>query len=149
MDFVLDVHLGKLAKYLRMLGFDALWKSDITDGGIARMHRETGRIILTRDQRLFEENQVTGYQVVSTDPDEQLKEVMKRFDLAGSLRPFSICLECNHPIAAVEKARVLDRLPDNTAKYFDEFFLCENCGRVYWKGSHYDRMTALIKRILG
>jgi len=148
MNFVLDVHLGKLAKYLRMLGFDALWKSDMTDGEIARLHRETGRIILTRDRRLFEENQVTGCQIVSTDPDEQLKEVIKRFDLAGSLRPFSRCLDCNHPLVPVEKARVLDRLPPDTAKYFNEFFLCENCDRVYWKGSHYDRMTALIKRIL-
>jgi hypothetical protein len=147
--FLLDNHLGRLAAYLRMLGFDCLYANDFEDSAMAALLAGDPRILLSRDRRLLMRKVVLyGYCPRSLDPQEQLGEVVRRFDLAGRLRPFHRCLRCNTPLVPVDKAQVLDRLQPLTRRYFDEFRLCPHCDQVYWKGSHYDRMEGLIEKFI-
>jgi len=148
--FVLDNHLGRLAAYLRMLGFDCLYRNDYDDEELAEVVQREGRILLSRDRRLLMRKAVAhGYCLRSLDSLEQLTEVMQRFDLADRAVPFHRCLRCNHPLEPVEKAAVLDRLEPLTKLYFDEFQICPACKQIYWKGSHYDRMQSLIEQVAG
>ncbi len=146
--FVLDSHLGRLAAYLRMLGFDSLYETDYEDEQLAGIAASAGRILLSRDRRLLMRKAVTyGYCLRSLDSFEQLSEVLERFDLAKRIVPFHRCLRCNHPLEPVAKEAVLDRLEPLTRLYFDEFQICPACKQIYWKGSHYERMQGLIERI--
>jgi uncharacterized protein with PIN domain len=146
--FVLDQHLGRLAAYLRLLGFDTLYRNDYDDEELARIAAEEGRILLTRDRGLLKRRQVTrGYCVRSTDSQEQLLETVRRFDLAGSLHPFTRCPHCNGRLAPVTKEEVQDRLPPHTREHYDDFRLCESCGQVYWQGAHHHKLAELIEQI--
>ena len=146
--FVIDGHLGRLATYLRMLGFDSVYHSDFDDAQLAEVAQREGRILLSRDRRLLMRKSVAdGYCLRSLDSIEQLTEVVKRFDLAHRVIPFHRCLRCNHLLEPVPKEEVLDRLEPLTRKYFDEFHICPACGQIYWKGSHYERMQKLVEEI--
>ncbi|MEW6573765.1 MAG: Mut7-C RNAse domain-containing protein [Bacillota bacterium] len=146
--FVLDNHLGKLATYLRMLGFDALYSSGLSDEALARLSARERRILLTRDRGLLKRSEVThGYFVRSTGPPAQLAEVLRRFDLYSLVNPFCRCLRCNRLLQAVSKEEVEERLPPKVREYFAEFRLCRGCGRVYWKGSHYEQMEEFVRQI--
>ncbi len=135
--FVLDVHLGRLASYLRLLGFDTVYANDAADEELARIASADGRIVLTRDRGLLKRKEVTrGYCVRSTDAREQLREVVRRFDLAGLIDPFTRCVHCNGLLRDVPKEQVLDRLLPHTREEYDRFRMCESCGQVYWQGSH-------------
>jgi uncharacterized protein with PIN domain len=147
--FVLDIHLGRLAGYLRLVGFDARYRNDYEDLELAQVSCAEGRILLTKDRGLLKRTQVThGYYVRSSHPREQLLEVLRRFDLFASIEAFSRCLRCNDRIKPVRKEEVLELLPQQTRKHFDDFYQCVGCGRVYWKGSHYDRMLRFVTGIL-
>lgn len=144
-SFALDNHLGRLAVYLRMLGFDSLYENNYSDEQLAALLTENARILLTRDRRLLMRKVVRyGYCLRSLEPQAQLREVVRRFDLLRWARPFHRCLRCNALLEPVEKAAILERLEPKTKLYFDEFALCRACDRVYWKGSHWERMQALI-----
>lgn len=146
--FVLDNHLGRLASYLRMLGFDCLYRNDYQDEELAETAGGEQRILLTRDRRLLMRKAVVhGYCLRSLNSIEQLLEVIERFDLAKRLRPFHRCPRCNHPLEPVDKEAVLDRLEPLTRLYFDEFQICPACRQIYWKGSHYERMKKLIEQM--
>jgi uncharacterized protein with PIN domain len=148
--FLLDSHLGRLAAYLRMLGFDCLYNNDYHDDRIADILAEDPRILLTRDRRLLMRKVVQyGYCLRSLEPPEQLVEVVCRFDLADKIAPLHRCLRCNHPLQPVSKETVLDRLEPLTKIHFDEFHLCPACDQVYWKGSHVVRMERLIESVSG
>jgi len=148
--FVLDGHLGRLASHLRMLGLDCLYSSAFEDEELAQASAEEGRILLTRDRRLLMRKIVTqGYLLRSLDSDEQLCEVVKRYELWQWVKPFRRCLRCNHPLETVSKEAVLERLEPLTKRYFDEFRICPACDQVYWKGSHYERMLELIAQVAG
>jgi len=148
--FLLDSHLGRLAAYLRMLGFDCLYNNDYHDDGIADILAEDPRILLTRDRRLLMRKVVqNGYCLRSLEPPQQLVEVVRRFDLTDKIAPLHRCLRCNHPLQPVSKNAVLDRLQPLTKRYFDEFHLCPACDKVYWKGSHVERMERLIESVSG
>ena len=150
MRFVADIHLGKLARHLRMLGFDALYQNDYQDEELAQISRLQGRILLTRDCGLLKRNEVThGYWLRAKHPVEQLQEVVRRFDLAAAIAPFSRCLECNGLLTKVDKQEIMDRLQTETRKAFNEFQLCQVCGKIYWRGSHHHRMQTLIERLFG
>lgn len=143
--FVLDGHLGRLAAYLRMLGFDTLYDAGAADEELARLSGDEGRILLTRDRGLLKRSMVThGYCVRSEEPREQLLEVVRRFDLSGSLRPLTRCLRCNGALQPVAKEEVAHLLEPRTLAYYTEFHRCQTCGRVYWPGSHLEHMRALI-----
>ena len=148
-QFVLDVHLGRLATYLRMIGFDALYPADYRDEELARISAAEQRILLTRDQGLLKRGQVThGYWLRATEPRRQLVEVLRRFDLFEHTAPFRRCLRCNALLEPVCKEKVLNRLPPKTRQHYDEFALCRTCDRVYWKGSHYEQMQRFIEQVL-
>ena len=148
--FVLDVHLGQLAAYLRMLGFDTLYRNDYADDELARISNFEERILLTRDVGLLKRMLVVyGYFVRQTNPQQQVVEIVKRYDLVGRFTPLLRCIKCNHELRRVDKAEVADRLEAHTAVAYDEFSLCPNCGQIYWKGSHYDNMRQFIAGVLG
>ncbi|MFC1731287.1 Mut7-C RNAse domain-containing protein [candidate division KSB1 bacterium] len=147
--FILDVHLGKLAQYLRMLGFDTLFSNSYEDPEIVRTAVRQKRIILTRDVNLLKHNAVThGYWVRSTDPDEQIVEIIGRFDLSGRIAPFTRCMVCNGIVSPAAKESVRHLLEESTARYYDEFFQCGSCEKVYWRGSHHENMERFIAEVM-
>ena len=147
--FVLDNHLGKLAAYLRMLGFNSLYRNDYRDEELARISASQQRTLLTRDRGLLKRSIVIhGCLVRETHPHHQMMEVLSRFDLFASIFPFRRCLHCNAPLQAVPKESVQHRLLPKTEQHYDEFHLCGECNRIYWKGSHYQRMQDLIARVI-
>lgn len=146
--FVLDVHLGKLAAYLRMLGFDCEYKNCAADPELVDIASRERRILLTRDRGLLKRSAVTrGYWLRETDGRRQAAEIVGRFDLARSFRPFTRCMACNGLLRAVSKSEVAALLPPRTAELYDEFLQCPGCGRVYWKGSHHRRMERWIHQL--
>jgi uncharacterized protein with PIN domain len=148
--FVLDVHLGKLARLLRMLGFDTAYERDYADARIVEISVAERRIVLTRDRGILKTGAVThGYWVRSSNPREQIGEVVRRFDLASRIRPFERCMLCNARLEPVGKDEILERLPRRTAEGRDEFRRCGGCGKIYWKGSHYERMKKSIQALVG
>jgi len=143
--FVVDVNLGKLARLLRMLGFDAAYRNDFNDREIAELAAGEGRIVLTRDRRLLRFKVIEhGYWLRSDDPAEQIREVAKRYALSSIIKPFKRCLVCNGVIEPVEKEKVIERLEPRTKIYYDEFYSCSGCGKIYWKGSHYEHMNETL-----
>ena len=146
--FALDTHLGKLALYLRMLGFDSCYSNMASDEKLAAISAEEKRILLTRDRGLLKRSKVLyGYWLRSTAPAAQLREVLQRFGLYPLLRPFQRCLRCNSVLQAVSKEKVLASLPPKVREYCAEFHLCPGCGRLYWNGTHYEHMTEFVKHI--
>lgn len=147
--FVCDVHLGRLAAYLRMLGFDTLFPDDYRDEELARISAEEDRILLTRDRGLLKRGIVRrGYSVRATDPWTQLEEIIKRFNLYDLLAPFTRCAACNGLLHPVDKALILDELPPKSARHYDEFRRCSGCGKLFWRGSHYEQIDTLVQRLL-
>jgi uncharacterized protein with PIN domain len=148
LKFVLDVHLGKLAAYLRMLGFDATYKNSFTDVELVAISAGERRILLTRDRGLLKHTAVThGYWLRETDSRRQIAEIVRRCDLSGAVRPFTRCMACNAQLNPVSKEEVRCLVPARIAEVYDEFLRCEQCGRVYWKGSHYDRMRQWVETL--
>jgi uncharacterized protein with PIN domain len=146
--FVLDTHLGKLARLLRLLGFDVLYRNDLEDAEIVDISLEQGRIALTRDRGILKHGRLThGYCVRSPAPVEQVREVVARFDLRSRVAPFTRCTICNGEIRTVPKNEVEHRLPPKTRQKQDSFRYCEGCDRVYWRGTHYARLKALVQRL--
>ena len=143
--FILDNHLGQLATYLRMLGFDSLYRNDYQDAELAMVSIEEGRVLLTRDRRLLMRKAIRrGYCIHQTDPRLQTAEVLRRFKLFGQVKPFQRCLRCNSPLQVVSKQDIIERLEPLTKMYYEEFRLCPSCNQIYWKGSHYGHMLDLI-----
>jgi hypothetical protein len=144
--FVLDVHLGRLAKLLRMLGFDSLYSNDLDDGDLSRISHEQTRIVLTRDRELLKRAIIShGYCVRSDRPLEQLIEVLQRFDLKAKIRPFTRCLRCDALLEDVETAKIASLVPPYVARTYDRFRICPGCGRVYWQGSHWESMRRFLE----
>ena len=145
--FVLDTHLGKLAKFMRICGFDAFYRNDLNDPEIIILSVTEKRVILTRDRNLLKNKTVThGYWIRSQQPPEQLREVLNRFDLKNSMQPFTRCLECNTKIIEVSKESILSQLLPKTKLCYQEFWQCGNCKRIYWKGSHWERMRGVVEQ---
>lgn len=146
--FVADTHLGKLARDLRLLGFDTLYENTYKDTQLVDISVRDNRILLSRDIKLLQRKQLKlGYYLRSQFPQMQLIEVIKRFDLTEKLDPFSRCISCNGIIKQVPKKEVLDKLEPKTKKYFDEFYRCNTCGKIYWEGSHYKKMIQRIEQL--
>ena len=147
--FVLDTHLGRLARYLRMLGFDSDYETDREDKELSQISHNEGRILLTRDCGLLKRGEVVyGYFVRATEPKLQVIEVVRRYDLFSAVSPFRRCLRCNALLNSVAKESIIGRLQPRTCQHYNEFRLCPACNRVYWAGSHYDHMWHFMERIL-
>jgi len=147
--FVVDVNLGKLARRLRMLGFDTRYGNRLEDREIVEIARRERRIILTRDRRLLFRKAVThGYWVRSDDPATQVDEVLERMDLVAQVEPLRRCLECNGLIETVDREAVWSSLEPMTRRYYDSFYRCADCGKIYWEGSHVEHMNGAIRRLV-
>jgi uncharacterized protein len=148
--FILDVHLGKLAHLLRMLGFDSLYHNDYDDDEIRELALKEKRIILTRDQNLLKAKSVThGYWLRSTEPLQQAIEIVRRFDLKTCIKPFVRCLDCNGRIKKINKTGLKPPLPAAAVlNYYREFFQCAACKKIYWQGSHFLKMKEKISAII-
>lgn len=143
--FIADVHLGRLAKYLRLCGFDTVYGMTLTDREIINLSLQENRIILSRDKELLKNRHVIqSYRIMSAEPVEQLKEVFRRYDLKNYLHPFSRCMICNGEVVSVRKEEIDYALKPKTRCYYNEFRKCTNCGKIYWEGSHYEKMKNFI-----
>jgi uncharacterized protein with PIN domain len=146
-SFIADAHLGALARFLRMLGLDTAHQPQLADRDIRRLASEDQRIVLTRDRDLLKCRDIArGHYVRAIKPEEQLREVVARYQLAANARPFTRCLHCNLPLAPVDKAAIVHRLPERVAALHENFTHCAGCDRVYWPGSHYERMRAVLDK---
>ncbi|HWS02721.1 MAG TPA: Mut7-C RNAse domain-containing protein [Gammaproteobacteria bacterium] len=147
--FIIDANLGRLARYLRLLGFDTLYRNNYPDQEIARVAQQDRRIVLTRDRALLQHKSIThGYFVRSDKPREQVKEILARLDLYDHVHPFTRCLRCNGEMENVEKHAVDHQLQPRTRQYYDRFRRCTACGQAYWRGSHFERMERLCEEFL-
>jgi len=147
--FILDVHLGRLAKYLRMLGFDTFYQNNYDDNAIIALSLKENRIILTRDIGLLKNKVVThGYWLRSTIPTKQLNEIINYFDLAAELAPFKRCLVCNGELNPIAKETIAAVLLPKTKAHFTEFYICNHCSKIYWHGSHYNNMQKFLTHLL-
>jgi uncharacterized protein with PIN domain len=143
--FVLDGHLGTLARHLRLLGFDCVYAAEADDDDLVEISLRDGRILLTRDRFLLRRRAVThGYLVRSDRPVEQMSEIIRRFQLGASLVPFTRCPACNGRLVKVDKGAIEHRLPPGTRRTYDEFRTCPDCGRDYWRGAHLARLQRLV-----
>ena len=146
--FICDVHLGRLAKYLRMMGFDVAYKNNFKDEEIVMISLKERRAILTKDRGIFKRNEVThGYFVRSKEVEEQVKEIIKRFDLQKEIKEFTRCLECNAELLKIAKEKIMGKLPPKVNKSQDEFYECPGCGKLYWKGTHHQKMLSFVQRM--
>ncbi|XKE44355.1 Mut7-C ubiquitin/RNAse domain-containing protein [Halomonas organivorans] len=146
--FLLDVHLGRLARYLRLLGVDCRYRNQAADAELAARAETEGRILLTRDRNLLKRKRIALGRFVRADaPFDQLEEVARAFHLQAELAPFTRCTRCNGRLVPVHKADVDHRLEPLTRRYVDDFLQCDRCGQVYWHGSHVTRMEALVERL--
>jgi uncharacterized protein with PIN domain len=146
--FILDNHLGRLAAYLRLLGFDTRYRNDYGDEELARLAYEEERVLLTRDRGLLKRSQVIhGHCLRTRNSRQQLAAVWRRFNLAPAAHPWRRCLRCNGLLEVVAKEAVLERLEPKTRLYYDEFHTCQECKQIYWKGSHYERLQQVIAAV--
>ena len=146
--FLLDVHLGRLVTYLRMLGFDTLYQNNYDDPTLANISANENRTLLTCDRKLLMRKQVVqGYLVRSREPRQQILEVLTRFNLFDHQSAIARCLRCNGRIQTVDKQAILAQLLPLTKKYYDKFYQCDSCNKIYWEGSHYSKMQLLIEKI--
>ncbi len=146
--FILDVHLGTLAKYMRMFGFDTLYKNNYKDEEIIEISLKEKRAILTKDRGILKRSDVThGYWIRSTKREEQIVEVIKRFDLKEQIKELSRCLICNSVLRKISKGKVMERLPPKVKEYQNEFYFCANCDKIFWKGSHFTKMRGIIEEM--
>ncbi|MDW7771852.1 MAG: Mut7-C RNAse domain-containing protein [Desulfobulbaceae bacterium] len=143
--FIVDVNVGRLARYLRMAGFDVLYHYRWSDVQIIAMISRERRIVITRDLALLKRRQVEfGRYVRSEKPAEQLHEIIGFFGLRDKLQPFSRCLDCNTLLEPVAKQDILHLLEPLTKKYYHSFSICPACDKVYWAGSHVEEMRQLF-----
>jgi uncharacterized protein len=143
--FIADVHLGRLAAYLRLAGFDTKYRNDYPDDELVTISASEDRVLLTRDVGVLKHSIVTrGYFLRETQPARQLVEVLRDLDLVTAGAPFTRCLRCNSRLHVVAKDRVQHLLPARTRECYREFSRCPTCSRIYWQGSHYSRMRLFI-----
>ena len=147
-SFVLDVHLGQLAMFLRLLGFDTLYPNNQhDDADLAQIAHDEKRVMLTRDRGLLKRSLVVyGYCLRSRDPEKQLEAVLYRFKLYDWIQPWQRCLKCNGRLHPTPKFQILHRLEPKTIQYYDEFFVCQVCQQIYWKGSHYNSLKQIVDK---
>ncbi|MER8222443.1 Mut7-C RNAse domain-containing protein [Streptomyces sp. NPDC094143] len=143
--FLLDVHLGTLARRLRLLGVDTAYEStDIGDPALAARSAAEQRVMLSRDRGLLRRRELwAGAFVYSTRPEEQLRDVLDRF--RPELRPWTRCTACNGPLREATKDEVADQLKHGTHATYDVFAQCGACGRAYWRGAHHEQLEAIVR----
>ncbi len=148
MRFVVDAMLGRLARWLRIMGFDVLYPKDLDDDELVELANKEERTLLTKDAHLLREKRVNGYLVRGRAWEDQLREVLDEFHLHDFAQPFSRCPECNELLEDIPKERVANRVPEHVYRVQQEFYRCPSCRRIYWNGSHVERMTEKLHALL-
>ncbi|MCW8820626.1 MAG: Mut7-C RNAse domain-containing protein [Sulfurovum sp.] len=148
LKFIADCHLGKLAKYLRLMGVDTLFFSHIEDDELIQIANDENRIILTRDRNLSKRKNAPVLFLEPIDTKMQLKKLIEYYNLKEHPAPFSRCIVCNTPLQVIEKKEIIDSLPEKVKKYFDYFEYCPTCDRIYWQGDHYRHMMEFLAQVL-
>lgn len=148
--FILDVHLGKLARHLRLLGFDTIYEANYDDDDVIKIASQQKRMILTRDIGLLKRKQVSyGYWLRETNPNAQIKEIINKFDLSKKAQPFTRCLSCNGEIhQLIDPSIVSNNIPDGIKSWQHDFYQCLTCQRIYWHGTHYEKLKSLVDKLL-
>lgn len=147
--FILDGHLGKLASYMRILGFDTTYGADLDDAKLASISVAENRVLLTRDRGLLKRrNVIYGYFIRSQIPRQQLLEVNQRYSLLAASHPCSRCPNCNGLLNPVEKNDICEVLQEKTKKYYDQFWQCQSCNQIYWRGSHYKKILDFLMELM-
>jgi len=146
--FIMDVHLGKLARYLRMLGFDTAYDRQLDSSTLIDLSLRDERIILTRSVEILKQSRVThGYWLRNHEPRQQLQEVLLVLDLFSQLQPFTRCMDCNGRIFPVDKAVIKGQIDPSVFQRFREFRQCRDCRKIYWRGSHFKSMLELVNEL--
>lgn len=148
--FICDEQLGKLARWLRILGQDVIYKNRFPDNELVALAQKDSRIILTRDSRLAEKAENASlYLVAENYPYYQIREVVKEFRKDMSLRPFTRCADCNVELKEIPKTEVKDKVPPFVYKTQEDFRTCPSCGRIFWSATHMQHIKKQIQDIIG
>jgi uncharacterized protein with PIN domain len=152
LKFIVDANVGKLAKWLRMMGYDTLFFSGSDDSYMVKNALEEGRVILTRDTQIAKRRVVTSGQlkvilITSDDPELQMHQVITALNL-DCVRLFTICLECNHPLEERSREQVKDLVPPYVFQTQGQFVECPACHRIYWRGTHWQAMTKKLEQFI-
>ena len=148
--FVADAHLGGLGRMLRMLGFDTVYDHTLHDPQIADIAALERRVVLTRDRELLKRREVLrGAYVRALKPEKQLAEIAQRYPLTAHMKPFALCLHCNLPLEPADPQAVIEKAPERIRQQYQQFMHCPGCDRIYWEGSHWDRMRSVLAQALG
>lgn len=149
MEFIVDGMLGKMARWLRMLGYDTKYSSSMSDDEILKAASEEGRVILTRDYEFFKRANVHGVKAVFVEGNtnaEKLADLSRQLNISLEINiNESRCPKCNAKIASIRKEKVKDKVPESTYSFYDEFWECSSCGQIYWKGSHWKKINNILK----
>ena len=151
--FIVDSNVGKLAKWLRMMGYDTLFFDGHNDSDMVSKALSEGRVILTRDTQIVKRRVVTRGQlkvilITSDDPERQMRQVIDTLNLDSQLRPFTICLECNQPLEERSREQVEDLVPPYVFKTQSQYMECPACHRIYWRGTHWRAMTKKLEKFM-
>jgi len=144
--------VGKLAKWLRMMGYDSLFFDGEDDSQMVRQALAEGRMILTRDagimkRRVVNNGQLKALLIESEKPERQMQQLMATLELNKNLRPFTLCLECNHPLVERSREEVKDRVPPYVYKTQTQYMECPACRRIYWRGTHWEAMKRKLEKL--
>jgi uncharacterized protein with PIN domain len=151
--FIVDSNVGRLARWLRIAGFDTLFIKDIDDNKLVRIALDEYRVLLTRDRQIMKRRLVSGGRIktVLIEPDdvrEQLRQVLMTLNLAGEVRPFSLCIECNEPLEFKKKEEIEELVPPHVFQTQTQYMQCTRCRRIYWRGTHWERMCSELEQIV-
>ncbi|MCL0098668.1 Mut7-C RNAse domain-containing protein [Dehalococcoidia bacterium] len=151
--FIVDLNVGKLAKRLRMLGYDALFINGLDDNELVRIALKEGRVLLTKDTGILRRGvastgKIKVVLIESENVREQLRQVVETLYLKGGSDPFSLCLECNEPLIPREKEEVRDLVPPYVLQTQEQYVQCPGCNRIYWRGTHWQRMNEELEQLL-
>jgi len=150
--FIVDHNVGKLARWLRMLGFDSLFFSGSDDSQMVKQALAESRVILTRDteilkRRVINNGRLRAVLIESETPEQQIQQLMATMDLMGKSRPFTICLECNQPLVERSLEEVKEKVPPYVYKTQNQYMECPACRRIYWRGTHWKAMIRKLERL--
>jgi len=153
LKFIVDNNVGKLAKWLRIMGYDTVFFTGIDDSRMVAKALAEGRVILTRDTGIMKRGLVTSGRleailISSEEPEKQKRQVIKTLNLDCQFRPFALCLECNQPLVEKNKDQVKDRVPPHVFKTQSQYVECPTCHRIYWRGTHWQAMTRELEKLI-
>ena len=151
--FIVDNNVGKLAKLLRLMGYDAIFFDGEDDTNMVSTALTENRVILTRDTQIMKRRVVANGRlkailIQSDKPEQQMHQIMSALNLDCQYRPFTICLECNQPLLERSKQEVKDRVPPYVFKTQNQFMECPACHRIYWRGTHWQAMTGILQKFM-